>query len=284
MREARAEVPVSDTGPFLVDPGAWEMVRVDYPAEWTADDWMALWTAAPNAGGKSRLVSTLGEKLDALQAESWIAGEPMVDLKTRMILAAKNLTSAAMARLADDLDPRIRNAALARLAEIPNDAVAQAKLESAFRNEKSSVIRETALRGLLAGPQALVFADEAWRTPTFSMNLRVAALSHYASADPNLARTLALQQLRSPEAEPVRREAIRVLGRVKDQAGSREVLEVLIRTARERAFGPKIDALNALAAYGDAQALPLVEECAKSSSFFVREAAKAAASALRRAP
>lgn len=286
MAGARLELPVAeaDSGPFLVDPAAWDLVRVRYPNEWTADDWIKLWSIAPNAGAKSRLVSALGQRLDALQADTWIGSEPSVDLQVRMIGASKALNVPALTRLADHVDVRIRNAALSRLAEQPNEAAARLKLESAFRNEKSSVVRETALRGLLAGPQGRVFADEAWRLPTYTMNLKVAALSYYASADPGLARSLALQQLRSPEAEPVRREAIRVLGAVKDQPGSKEVLEVLMRTARERAFGPKIDALNALARYGEASALPVVEECAKSSSHFVREAAKAAAATLRRGP
>jgi HEAT repeat protein len=113
-------------------------------------------------------------------------------------------------------------------------------------------------------------ADLGWRTTTYNLATKTAALNWYASNQPEKARAMALDAVINYAPGPVRMTAIGVLGRVKDEADKRVVFNLLIELAKGRPYAPMQAAINALANYGDKAAIPVIESRKNHSLHFAR--------------
>lgn len=81
---------------------------------------------------------------------------------------------------------------------------------------------------------------------------------------------------------PIRMTSIGILGRVKDEPGSRTVFNVLIELAKGRPYAPMNAAINALAEYGDKAAIPVIESRKNHSLHFGRGTVASALARLNR--
>jgi HEAT repeat protein len=123
-------------------------------------------------------------------------------------------------------------------------------------------------------------ADKAWQIQTTDEGMRLFALDWWLQHDRDRARQVCLEQLRNPLNEIVRVAAIRHLGALKDEAGSREAYNALIAVTKEGSFGALTTAINALVQYGDKAAVEAIRPLTGHSLFMVRGTAEAAVSAL----
>ncbi len=284
IREKRTEIdlPSGVSGPFLVDPYSKEMVRVEYPADWTADRWLSVWLRSPGISAKLRLIPILAGKLDAATQDRWIKDEALPELVSRMVGAAQQVSTGLLLELANHPDPFVRRAAIDRLGGRTADAGVVEKLTEVFEKDAAEPMRSSALNGLLNSKDAAAFAEKAWATPSFRMSFRTRALQHWTAKDPEKARAIAIAEVTTPTNEAIRRQAIDTLGSVKDLPGEDRVLGLLMKVARERSFGPKSAAINALGNYGSKAAIPVLEEAAKVSLHYVRRGAQAALAKLQK--
>jgi len=110
---------------------------------------------------------------------------------------------------------------------------------------------------------------------------RISALRWWVSHEPNVARDKCLEVLAGPPNEPLKNEATRQLGVLKDAPGEHRVFDVLMRLAALPSYANRQAAVSSLASYGDPRAIPVIEPLTKSSLFFTRRAAASAIARLR---
>jgi HEAT repeat protein len=159
--------------------------------------------------------------------------------------------------------------ALNQLSALGDPVVAQ-EASRIFNTTKNEAMKNTAYQILLNLRSDEATAAMGWKTTTYNMATRSAALNWYASHQPAKARKMALDAVTNFAPGPVRMAAIRVLGQVKDEPGKREVFEILIGLAKGRPYAPMQAAINALADYGDKAAIPVIESRKDHSLHFAR--------------
>jgi HEAT repeat protein len=106
-------------------------------------------------------------------------------------------------------------------------------------------------------------------------------MNQFAESDKDRARGICLSQLKSPRNEALRVLAIRILGRVKDQPGQTEAYDALVKVTKEKSFGARAAAIDALAEYGDKKAIPVLEPLLNHPLSFLRNNVQGAVARLK---
>jgi aminopeptidase N len=127
-------------------------------------------------------------------------------------------------------------------------------------------------------------AETLWNRDSYNDGYRRIALDYWRGDDPDLARARALSAIRDRLPEPTRVHAIRMLGSLKDVEDSREVFDALVRIAEEPSFGARSAAVDALAEYGDREALEVLRPLLRHPLVFLRNNARGAVAALEAQP
>jgi aminopeptidase N len=260
-----------ETTPFLVDPEAWLLVQLDYQTSFTPTDWQSLWKLAPNAAAKARIMGQVLDSADSTTQAQIVSGEKFPQLKSRLIDRAGKLQTADLLKLAEDTSPFVQNAALRKLGTVAMVPESIVILQKVWQGSLSEPLRSTALNALLSLTKDEKLAQQAWETPAFNESYRETALNWWATNKPDEGRELALKAVANPPNEAIRRAALSVLARLKDKPGESRVYDVFVTVAQEETFGPRMDAIQALAGYGDKKALPILRSMVgKFSLHFMR--------------
>lgn len=265
------------SGPAILDPDCWVMCDVEYPQGFAKEDFAQIWQ---NAGQRMRLLPLLRSKLTPEEYTAWAVREAKPSVQRAMIGWLPNSARSEILEFAKSSDPLVADQGLNKAAQIANELGVADLLKTTYRNSKNDVLRQAALEGLLNLPDAADWADDAWGQASWRDGLRSRILSWWSGKDPARARRVALTIVGGGFSEPLRATAISVLGRLKDEPGSRSVFDALCRIAREPSCNGRRGAFQALAAYGDKAAIPFIEPSTKDSLHFMRRDAEATIRAL----
>lgn len=126
-------------------------------------------------------------------------------------------------------------------------------------------------------------AESMWKMDSYNDGLRSRALGYWNGKNREKARKKALEAIDNGLPEPTRVTAVRMLGGLKDEKGSHRVYDALIKVAKEDSFGARNTAIDALANYGDAKALAVLQPLTKHPLVFLRNTAQSAVDRLSRA-
>ena len=265
-------VPGKGVSTLILDPGAWLMCDIEYPA-YTSDQWVSAWQNAENAAQKMRLMPLVSATPASI--EKLYAWEKSDAVKKQLIPQLSN--QAELVDLLGSKDESIQRSALSRLGP-----VAKPEAQRIFAETKNEAMKNTAYQILLNFNNDVETAALGWKTKTYNMATKVAALHWYSNHRQEKARAMALDAVRNFAPGPVRMAAIGVLGHVKDVSGDREVFNLLISIAKQRDYAPMSAAINALAEYGDKAAIPVIEARKNHGLHFARGTVASALARLNR--
>jgi len=280
---AEARVPLTPdlaNKPVLVDPEVFLAGFITYDFPISADDYIAMYKNSPNAAARARLLEDmLGRgKVSADQIEALAKDEKVVELKQEMLGAIKDM--AYVMDLLNDSDPRIVNSMAGNPGTLPVNGDFETKLRDLAANSPNTAIRETATRTLLRSVDDEALAQKAWTIPSYNDGFRIAAFQYYVRTNKDKAREMALAVLANPDSEDLRRACIQSLGSLKDKPGEHRAYDALVKVVQERSFGARNDAINALASYGNKDAVRYIQPLTENSMVFTRRAAQAAVNRL----
>lgn len=268
--------------PLLVDPEARLLATQSYRLGYTSADWLSLYQHAPNAAQKTRLLDMAYTGLKAQDKDLLMESETNVTLRRRMIRDAGPENVETLLAFSQSSNVQLREAAFGGLGRAGKDPRALKALTSAWSAETHPAVKATLLKSLLSNTEDDTLASQAWRMDHYKEEFRKQALAWFAQHRPEKAREMALNTLESPPSEPVRVEAIRVLGRLKDLPGDRRVFEALAKVTQERSFGARTAAVNALADYGDPLGISYLRKIEDHSLHYMRRSVRAAIQRLAR--
>lgn len=268
------EMTIALDGPVLVDAEAYLPIEAAYP-DATKGDLLRIWRHAPNAAAKMRLLGPLMGMLSTTEKDALAREEASSRMKANLVGYASDPT--LLASLSRDPDERIAQAALNRMAAVPENDALKGRLKEVWNDRAANPdLRLAALSSLTKLTKDPVLVEEAWRTDRFDDGYRTWALGQWASFAPDRAREVALAALKGGSTEAVRLEAIHVLGRVKDKPGERTVFNALAAMMTERSNSSLRATIGALGEYGDKAAIPLLEKRKDHGLHFVRGSVAAA--------
>lgn len=276
--DGKSSVLVSGEGAktLILDPGAWLMCSIDYP-KYEDAQWAVAFSTAENAAQKMRLLEKIGGNGHVIRALYLLEKSPAV--KKRLIPYLTD--SAILVDLCGSSDDSVIQPAMERLAAL-NDLGAKTQAGRIFAETQNEALKNDAYGILLRLNNDAKTAELGWKTTTYNLQTKVAALNWYAGNQPEKARGMALEAVKNYAPGPVRMAAIGVLGRVKDIKGDREVFNLLIEIAKGQAYAPMQAAINALAEYGDKAAIPVIESRKNHSLHFARGTVAGALARLNR--
>jgi len=260
--------------PVLIDPEAWLMANINYDLGYKPSDWRRLYDAAPNAGEKQRILEASFESWSLEQRVALAQGESSVALLSWMIHHIPS-TEFELTMLSNP-DPRVVQAAAEELKECPQTADSVSHLTDLWHNSKNPEIRTAALDSLLRLSNDEAIADEALEVDSYNESYRRTALQWWEGHNADHARDLAMERIKGDADEPVRLACIAILGRVKDKADEHKVYDTLAAMVSERSVDELQAAINALADYGNKDAIPVIQKRAHHSLHFVRRTVEAA--------
>jgi aminopeptidase N len=261
---------------LIIDPGAWLLCDVSYPADYKAADWERAWTLADNDAQRMRLIDRVSQDFRKAEFErprsEALKGELLRRIQDDAFLVnvletSKNAKHQITALYGLSANKGSKNEALF------------GKLFNSVSNEE---MKNAAFDKLLSVRNDAATAELGWNTTTWNLQTQTRALSWFAANDKDRARTMALKAVKEFAPGPVRMQAISVLGQVKDATGSREVFNLLVSLAKGRAYAPMDQAINALADYGDKRAIPVIESRKNHSLHFARNTIEGALARLQR--
>lgn len=263
----------------LVDPE--NTILANWHDQIGADDASAAaaYRSAPNAAikmaiwNRSNLSSTTRLNIFNSERSIWI--------KPRLFgsfSAAEN--EGMLLELSRDKDDRIAAPAVRQLGALPASDSIKERLQEVYKTHSNPILQFDAMGILINKYGRRDLIEDAWNRPSINDRFRVAALN-YKAAEP-AGRQFCLDQLEKPVSETVRVSAINHLASMKDEEGNRDVYNALVKVAQERSFGARNAAINALAAYGDPAAIPILKPTAERGMLFISRSAKAAIAALEK--
>ncbi|MEZ0324864.1 MAG: M1 family aminopeptidase [Fimbriimonas sp.] len=282
--EVRVPFPGAAGKPVLVDPEVWVMSEFDYKNALTLNDKIALFQNAPNAGSKARVMDKFLRALDAEDALAFAKNIPQEPLLARYLGEVRPAQGGRgpnqprpnaeewLRSWFPVLTAGMGNAAMDRLSSFPslsNDTLTE--LRSVYQSDPNVLRRQTAFRTLLKVTAAESLAEEGWRKDSYNDGFRTAALDWWVDKHPGAARLKCLEVMANPPSEPVRVNAIRYLGRLKDLPGEKRAYKALLEVLKEDSFGARNTAINALAEYGDKAAIPAIRLFLKHPLVFFRQ-------------
>lgn len=274
-KEAKTDLGPYANQPVLVDPLIRLMAPVNYNLGYTSDQWVFLYRHAPSAAQKSRLLDSM-DGIPQNQRAELFEDEKVPELRRRLLSGYGKGALPFEIRWATSLDAQNRAAAFEAMGKETGNSTAVDRLRTGFESDANEQVRLTALRSLAALTNDPKLIDKAWTLDHHQDGFRIFALRWWESHDRDGARQKALGVLANPHSEPLRVAAITVLGNVKDLPGETKVYDALVLVASEPSFGAKTAAINALAAYGDKRAIPILAPMRENSLHFIRRSAAAA--------
>lgn len=280
--EGKVDLGTVGDSPVLIDPASTIMMGFNKELTYTDEQVLAMYNAAPNAGTKVRLTSKM-RGWDQEQKQSLYESEDSIDMKVSLISLFRRGSEEFLIEQSHSPAPRIQAAAIQRLPMTDETDAVMARFKEIWESHPNPRLRTVAVRKLAQETFDPKFADEAWKIQTTNEGLRLFALRWWVVNDKDKGREVCLDQMRNPLNETIRRAAIGHLGGLKDKAGERRVYDALVKAVQEPSFGSRVAALNALASYGDAAALPYMEPVMNHSLFSMRRAAVNAVNRLKRA-
>lgn len=265
-----------DLKTVIVDPGAWQLCDIEYP-NYTDAQWMLAWKSAENAAQKMRLLDRVSQSADNVVAlYNWDRGTAI-----RKQLIPRLSDRSILMSLLNNKDESIQRLAVNRLSDL-NDSATIQEATRIFTTTTNESLKNTAFQILLAKKNDQATADLGWKTTTYNMATRTAALNWYAANQPAKARAIALDAVINYAPAPIRNTSIAVLGRVKDEPGKQVVFDVLVGLAKGRPYAPMAAGINALVEYGDKAAIPVIESRKNHSLHFGRNLVAGALARLRK--
>lgn len=280
--ETRIDIKGYEDDLFVLDYRVSAMARITYQANLSSQDLLRIWWLAPNAAAKMVVLGRFFPKVSQEDMLDVVREEKSPDVQGRIIDALRGEEAVPLLEeLSRSFDRTIALRATAALARFTKNQEAQDRLKEIWTREKNEYIANAALGGLLQNAKDGSLAAEAWLTKSEWEMHRQAALAWWTDHDPKNARERSLKLL-DEGVEPLRLAAIKTLGRVKDEKGSRRVYQALLKVAGEPSFAARTAAVNALVEYGDPAAISTIRPLAKSSLFFLRRTAEAAIAALEK--
>lgn len=262
-----------------LDPAAWQMADIRYEANLTPAEWMKMYRFARNAGQRARLAPVAFPTLSEPQKVELAKLSISNSLRSRLIPLISD--EAYLSSLLTSASPFERRAAVNRLGELKPSEATQGKIRELMQSDKNDLIRLDSLRALVrvTGDKSLV--EDAWVTDSHQDEFRKFAMNHFADTDKDRARGISLSQLKTPRNEALRVQAIEILGRIKDEPGQTEAYDALVKVTKEKSFGARAAAINALAEYGDKKAIPVLEPLLSHPLSFIRNNVQGAVARLK---
>jgi aminopeptidase N len=258
----------------LLDPDVWLMTDVHYDLGYSNQDWMRLYKAAPNAAQKARLLEAFSGGLSMSERLSLARSEKSVRLLGRIIPQVQD--GDYLLDMTHQSDPRLVASAASALGSGAKSQAVIARLRELWTGSPNPAVRAAALRSLLNVSGDDDLATQAYGTDSYNDEYRLIALEWWTGHDPNKARDVSIKALAGTASEPVKLQAIRTLGRVKDRQGEHQAYDLLVSFLSDRSNGPLRAAIGALADYGNSAAIPLIKKRADHSLHFVRRDVQAA--------
>jgi aminopeptidase N len=254
---------------IVLDPEVWLMADISYDLGYTTSDWKKLYALAPNSAEKARILESAFGGFDLESKVSLARSEKSVRLLQRILPQTPDRE--LLLDMSHYPDTRIVSAAISEMAALENSPRVQARLQELLKTSSNEVVREAAFNSLLSLTQNKDLAEAGMEMDSYNDHFRTQALNWFAQHQPDKARRLALDALsKTSTTEPMRLASIQVLGEVKDRPGERVAYDVLIGFLNERSNSPLRAAINAVASYGNPDAIPLLEARANHSLHFVR--------------
>jgi aminopeptidase N len=276
--EARVSLSAANKA-VLVDPEVWVMSDFTYEQKPSVAEALEMFRLAPNAGSRARVMDLF---LRGLTPEQALGVANQIDqpmLLARFIGEVRPTEGAErwLRLQTASADRSLANAAADRLGNIGTlERESLDLLRSLYRNDPNDVIRQTAFRSLLNVTNDATLAEEGWKKDSYNDGYRATVLSWWGDKHPDVARERALQVLKNPPSEPVRVDAIRLLGRLKDKPGQTVVLAALLDLTNEESFGARNTAISALGEYGSKTAIPSLRRFLNHPLVFFRGTARGA--------
>lgn len=263
-------------GLALIDPAARLAANVSYNASYSDPEWADLYRNLPDAAGKARLIDLFRATNRQPLLANLVASEKNVKILPRLINACDTLPDQLCVDLFKSPDPFVRQAAISQMGKKTGNVGLTAVLRVAMASEENPQLKLAMFSAIYSITKDMGMIGEAWRTESWGDAYRAFGLEMAMSANPDVARDMCLEALSKPMSEPLRQNAVRKLGTLKDKPGERKVFDALIKVVQENSFGARNGAISSLAAYGDPKALPYIRPLAKHSLFFIARTATAA--------
>lgn len=267
---------------ILVDPAGAVMMRLTTPFDYTPEQVQRIFRTAPVVT-RQKFLGRVG-RLDQKVIVELLRGEHTPQIRAGLIRELGKESEPTLLELAKSKDARDRQDALERLATFDQDGtdtMIEPLLVDEMTKDSNDDIRNTAFRIQIGKDKSGRLADVGWQTDSFRDAWRLSALNWWDDNAPDKARDMALEALDRNMDEPVRSSAIGLLGRLKDKPGEHVVYDHLIAVLQEGSFGATRTCLNALATYGNKDAIKDMEPLTHSSLHFMRRAALGAIARLQ---
>lgn len=268
----------------LLDPEGRDMMNLVSHIQYSPEQSMEVFKTGP-AVARDKFVDRLGNLTQA-QLREMVKNEKTLSLKETLMSRLTSESRDDLLGYAKDKDARIRLAAMQNLSRLggSGDTAIEMLFNTAYSGDPNDDIRNFAFGVQLQKDKTGRLADYGWTTDSFRDSFRLGALNWWFEHDKEKARTMCFVALDKPMSDPVRREAIRYLGEMKDKKGEHVVFDRLIAIVQEGSFGAMQTAMNALTSYAGtpdqvSQAAKAIEPLTHASLHFIR---RAALSAMRR--
>jgi len=270
----------NDPGDILVvDPECTGLYSIKSEPPLTKEQVATVIELAPNAALKARMSQRM-RGWTSVEKQAVYDKEMSVPVKAMLMQVFGSGDEAFLVTVSKSADAQIAVAAINRLPACQKTDAIVARLREIADSHPNPRMRATALRTLIEHTKDAALVERAWRTDSTDQAFRLMALDFWVRNDPDKARTLCIEQLRSPTNEYVRTAAIRYLGGLKDKPGSRDAFNELMEVLRENSFGARSSAINSLVQYGDPEALVAIEPLRNHSLWMMRRTAEGAYAAL----
>ena len=276
---AHATFDVGDlTGAAVfLDPEGRDMMNVTSHLEYTPEQILEVFKVGP-AVTRDKFVGRLRQQPQPMLRDL-AAHERTLELKQTLMGMLTLDSRNDLVRYAHDRDARIRLTALRVLSNLKtdgSDAEIEGLLNDAYTKDSNDDIRNFAFGVQIEKDKSGKLADLGWQTDSFRDTFRTDALNFWNRHDREKARAMALLALDKPMDNPVRINAIRILGNMKDKKGEHVVYDHLVAVIQEGSFGAMQAAMNALVTYGNPDAAKYIVPLTHSSLHFIRRAAQGA--------
>ncbi len=263
---------LDSTDLVIVDPGAWLMAQIDYVG-YSAKEWIQIFDAATNSGERARLLDKTFNALSLAERISLAKKYRTSELYQRMV--SKIADETFQLELSESSDTKLQESAANTLKNLPKSDAIITRLQELIKSD-NELVKFAAMSALVKHTNDRAIVDTAWKTDGFREQFRTFALDWYSHNDPDKARLLAVNAILNHSHSPIRMEAMRVIGRIKDKEGSKVGLNALLGVLNERSVNPIRTALDALGEYGDKIAIPYVQPFKDHPLSFVRDNANGA--------
>jgi aminopeptidase N len=261
-------IPAAEGALIQIDPECWSIAEVKYELGLDDKGWIEMFKKAPLAAQRLRLLGSVIAATTPEERVSLAKEEPNVDVQIELVRSLKD--TGELVAYANQKDARIQLAAIETLGGTPKSDTSVELLTRVAKTEPNDILRLAAMKSLTQQEDSPKWVDEAYKIVGQGDSFRTWALEWWTAHDKDRAREMALGIVANPPTEPLRIQALRTLGQVKDKPGETKAFDALTRTLAEDSVGGVRTAASALGAYGDKRALPFLEKRKDHGLHFIR--------------